>query len=250
MRGAEKLGLRLLKRSSKLLRPPVFYRCVELFFIHRIDFLLLYPPVRKANIVAHALQSTWCWAFVYCPWLPVSDCRRSNCFTGLSAHRNQQSGHVRTRSKPFLGRKVIYILRELLCNPATWLSWKGQGALEAVEMPAWVDRVSLRAYLCVRAFRTRRNVHTRCCWFNRPNGTYGLFQVWETLLQEVEVDSAVVADIANCLNRQVSRPMVDGTFHRKLEARKIFQHREQLENALEKASQQLDKVSYLLRQII
>ncbi|KAK4018014.1 hypothetical protein OUZ56_000084 [Daphnia magna] len=79
----------------------------------------------------------------------------------------------------------------------------------------------------------------------RPNGNYGLFQVWETLLQEVEVDSAVVADIANCLNRQVSRPMIDGTFHRKLEARKIFQHREQLENALEKASQQLDK-SYQL----
>ena len=77
---------------------------------------------------------------------------------------------------------------------------------------------------------------------DRPNGTYGLFQVWETLLQEVEVDSAVGADIANCLNRQVSRPMIDGTFHRKLEARKIFQHREQLENALEKASQQLDKV--------
>ena len=70
--------------------------------------------------------------------------------------------------------------------------------------------------------------------------------MWETLLQEVEVDSAVVADIANCLNRQVSRPMIDGTFHRKLEARKIFQHREQLENALEKASQQLDKVRAVL----
>lgn len=70
--------------------------------------------------------------------------------------------------------------------------------------------------------------------------------MWETLLQEVEVDSAVVADIANCLNRQVSRPMIDGTFHRKLEARKIFQHREQLENALEKASQQLDKVRTIL----
>ncbi len=81
---------------------------------------------------------------------------------------------------------------------------------------------------------------------DRPNGNYGLFQVWETLLQEVEVDSAVVADIANCLNRQVSRPMIDGTFHRKLEARKIFQHREQLENALEKASQQLDKVRAVL----
>ena len=81
--------------------------------------------------------------------------------------------------------------------------------------------------------------------FYRPSGNYGLFQVWETLLQEVEVDSQVVADIANCLSRQVSRPLLDGTFHRKLEARKIFQHREQLESALEKAAQQLDKVYFV-----
>lgn len=66
--------------------------------------------------------------------------------------------------------------------------------------------------------------------------------MWETLLQEVEVDSQVVADIANCLSRQVARPLIDGTFHRKLEARKIFQHREQLEAALDKTAQQLDKV--------
>ena len=56
------------------------------------------------------------------------------------------------------------------------------------------------------------------------------------------MDSAVVSDVANCLSRQVSRPLVDGTFYRKLEARKIFQHKEALEQALDKASQQLDKV--------
>ena len=76
----------------------------------------------------------------------------------------------------------------------------------------------------------------------RPSGSNGLFQVWETLLQEVEVDSAAVCDVANCLSRKVSRPISEGTYHRKLEARKIFQHRESLENTLEKASQQLDKV--------
>ncbi len=113
---------------------------------------------------------------------------------------------------------------------------------------AWRVRTELARYP-LESFYGRRQTFATTRTFDiliarkyRPNGTYGLFQVWETLLQEVEVDSAVVADIANCLNRQVSRPMVDNTFHRKLEARKIFQHREQLENALEKASQQLDKV--------
>ena len=77
----------------------------------------------------------------------------------------------------------------------------------------------------------------------RPSGSNGLFQAWETLLQEVEVDSAAVCDVANCLSRKVARPISEGTYHRKLEARKIFQHRETLEMTLEKASQRLDKVS-------
>ena len=87
------------------------------------------------------------------------------------------------------------------------------------------------------------DLHTNS--LTRPAGVNGLFQVWETLLQEVEVDSAVVSEIANSLGRQVSRPLIEGTFHRKLEARKIFQHRETLENALEKAALQLDTVSQL-----
>lgn len=76
----------------------------------------------------------------------------------------------------------------------------------------------------------------------RPSGSNGLFQVWETLLQEVEVDSAAVGDVANSLNRQVSRQLFEGTYHRKVEARKIFQHRDSLDITLEKSSQQLDKV--------
>lgn len=67
--------------------------------------------------------------------------------------------------------------------------------------------------------------------------------MWETLLQEVEVDSVVAAETAHSLGRHGSRPLVEGIFHRKLEARKIFQHREALENALEKAGTRLDSVS-------
>ena len=78
--------------------------------------------------------------------------------------------------------------------------------------------------------------------FGRPSGSNGLFQVWETLLQEVEVDSAAVCDVANSLSRQVSKQIFEGTYHRKVEARKIFQHRDSLDSTLEKSSQQLDKV--------
>ena len=89
--------------------------------------------------------------------------------------------------------------------------------------------------------------------------------MWEILLQEVEVDSALVAQVANCLsgrrsgcggggggggiggggiggpggNSQMSQLAND---HRKMEARKIFQHRQLLESALDKAAQQLEKV--------
>lgn len=73
-------------------------------------------------------------------------------------------------------------------------------------------------------------------------GVNGIFQVWETLLQEVEVDSAVVAEIATSLGRQVSRPLLETTFQRKLEARKIFQQRELLETTIGKASEQLEQV--------
>lgn len=86
----------------------------------------------------------------------------------------------------------------------------------------------------------------------RPDGNYGLFQVWETLLQEVEVDSALVAQVANCLSGRRSsgggggggvNSSIANDQHRKLEARKIFQHRQLLESALDKAAQQLEKVN-------
>ena len=63
-----------------------------------------------------------------------------------------------------------------------------------------------------------------------------------------------MAEAANCLAGNRNRTTggsgkvqtIDAaTFHRKLEARKIFQHRQLLESAIEKASQQLEKVTQI-----
>ncbi|KAK7605118.1 hypothetical protein V9T40_006976 [Parthenolecanium corni] len=75
----------------------------------------------------------------------------------------------------------------------------------------------------------------------RPNCQSSLFYAWETLLQEVEVDSQSQGDIANVFTRQVSRPLLDRSFHRKIQARKIFGHRDSFEIIISKAEEKLMK---------
>ena len=65
---------------------------------------------------------------------------------------------------------------------------------------------------------------------------------WESLLQEVEVDSQLHVDIAATLTREVSRPLVENTFYRKIESRKVFAHRESFDVIIAKAEEQLRKV--------
>lgn len=65
---------------------------------------------------------------------------------------------------------------------------------------------------------------------------------WESILQEVEVDSQVHVDIAATLSREVAKPLVENTFYRKIEARKVFAHRESFESIISKAEEQLKKV--------
>lgn len=77
----------------------------------------------------------------------------------------------------------------------------------------------------------------------RPSCNSTLFQIWETLLQEVEIDSQAQTDIASVLSRQVSRPLLDRSFHRKVQARKIFGHRDSFEIIVNKAEEKLTKVS-------
>ncbi|XP_069188579.1 uncharacterized protein Stacl isoform X5 [Procambarus clarkii] len=75
----------------------------------------------------------------------------------------------------------------------------------------------------------------------RPPCPNQMFQAWETLLQEVEVDSQIHSDVAGTLNRQVSRPLIEKTFYRKIQSRKVFTHRESFDTILAKTEDMLKK---------
>ncbi|XP_037956778.1 uncharacterized protein LOC119686298 [Teleopsis dalmanni] len=75
----------------------------------------------------------------------------------------------------------------------------------------------------------------------RPACHLAIFQAWETFLQEVENDSQASNDVASVLSRQVSRPMLDKSFHRKVQSRKIFTHRESFETIIAKTEEKLSK---------
>ncbi|KAK3915645.1 F-BAR and double SH3 domains protein 1, partial [Frankliniella fusca] len=68
-----------------------------------------------------------------------------------------------------------------------------------------------------------------------------LFQTWDILLQEVEKDSQAHSDIASVLGRQVARPLLEKTFHRKIQSRKVFGTREAYEQFVAKAEEKLVK---------
>jgi len=82
-----------------------------------------------------------------------------------------------------------------------------------------------------------------CLHASRPACPSSLFHTWETLLQEVEIDSQAHSDIASILGRQVSRPLLERSFHRKIQSRKVFTHRESYETILTKTEDKLAKVS-------
>lgn len=73
-----------------------------------------------------------------------------------------------------------------------------------------------------------------------------MVQAWESYLQEVEVDSQTHADISGTLNRQVSRPLMEKTFYRKIQSRKMFTHRESFDTILTKTEEMLKKVRCFL----
>ncbi|KAJ8930380.1 hypothetical protein NQ314_016830, partial [Rhamnusium bicolor] len=76
----------------------------------------------------------------------------------------------------------------------------------------------------------------------RPACPSSLFHTWENLLQEVEIDSQALGDIASILGRQVSRPLLERSFHRKMQSRKVFSHRESYETIIAKTEEKLAKV--------
>ncbi|CAK1553730.1 unnamed protein product [Leptosia nina] len=68
-----------------------------------------------------------------------------------------------------------------------------------------------------------------------------LFHTWETFLQEIEADVVGFSNAATSLERSVAVPLVEKTFHMKVQARKLFAHREGCEVILGKADDQLNK---------
>ncbi|KAL5288901.1 hypothetical protein ACFFRR_009227 [Megaselia abdita] len=75
----------------------------------------------------------------------------------------------------------------------------------------------------------------------RPSCHSSIFQAWESFLQEIEADSQASNDVASTLSRQVSRPMLDKSFHRKVQSRKLFSHRESFETIIAKTEEKLSK---------
>ncbi|CAH0728804.1 unnamed protein product, partial [Brenthis ino] len=99
------------------------------------------------------------------------------------------------------------------------------------------ERHSSELQLLVAAFR-KRNSDLRK---ERASCPSSLFHTWETLLQEVEADVVGYSNAASSLERVVATPLIDKTFHMKVQARKLFAHREGCEVILGKADDQLNK---------
>ena len=65
--------------------------------------------------------------------------------------------------------------------------------------------------------------------------------MWELLLQEVEVDSQLYGDIARCLSSNLANGLLERTFYKKIQSRKIFLYRESMVVLLVKADELLDQ---------
>ncbi|XP_064071179.1 uncharacterized protein Stacl isoform X4 [Vanessa tameamea] len=99
------------------------------------------------------------------------------------------------------------------------------------------ERHSSELQLLVSTFR-KRNSDLRK---ERASCPSSLFHTWETLLQEVEADVVCYNNAASSLERVVATPLLEKTFHMKVQARKLFAHREGCEVILGKADDQLNK---------
>ncbi|XP_053984530.1 uncharacterized protein LOC128879427 isoform X1 [Hylaeus volcanicus] len=67
----------------------------------------------------------------------------------------------------------------------------------------------------------------------------GMRRVWESLLRQVEADAVAHLDLAGVLQQQLSRPTLEASFHRKLQSRKVFSHREAYEQVVAKSEEKL-----------
>ena len=82
-------------------------------------------------------------------------------------------------------------------------------------------------------------------YYFSPSCSSTLFTTWDNLLAETESDAQVHHNIAGVISRAVSRPLLEKTFHMKIQSRKIFTQRENYEQILSKTEEMLLKVGYL-----
>ncbi|XP_045516139.1 uncharacterized protein LOC123709075 isoform X4 [Pieris brassicae] len=99
------------------------------------------------------------------------------------------------------------------------------------------ERHSSELQVLVATFR-KRNSELRK---ERASCPSSLFHTWETFLQEVDADVMGFNNAASSLERTVAVPLIEKTFHMKVQARKLFAHREGCEVILGKADDQLNK---------
>ncbi|XP_017755878.1 PREDICTED: uncharacterized protein LOC108547742 isoform X2 [Eufriesea mexicana] len=71
--------------------------------------------------------------------------------------------------------------------------------------------------------------------------TGGMRRVWESLLRQVQSDAEAHLDLAAVLQQQLSRPTLEASFHRKLQSRKVFSHREAYEQVIVKTEEKLQR---------
>ncbi|XP_025197901.1 uncharacterized protein LOC112596436 isoform X6 [Melanaphis sacchari] len=105
------------------------------------------------------------------------------------------------------------------------------------ELSQMYEQHAAELQLLVTNFR-KKNTDLRK---DRPSFPSQLFYTWETFLQEVETDSKSISNVASVLGRQISRPLLDRSFHRKVQSRKVFSQRDSLEMILQKSEDKLSK---------
>lgn len=103
----------------------------------------------------------------------------------------------------------------------------------AQELGAAMENHSANVRRLVDEFRSRSGE------VNVDSG--GMRRVWESLLRQVEADAVAHLDLAAVLQQQLSRPTLEASFHRKLQSRKVFVHREAYEQVVAKTEDKLQR---------
>ncbi|XP_052750416.1 uncharacterized protein LOC113511962 isoform X3 [Galleria mellonella] len=175
-----------------------------------------------------------------------SKSKKVSFFRKLSRSREREASPPRNRDRIMQQPSIEMALRELTHpNHNEQLKNQQQVTFKLVktvsdfttQLSQLYERHSSELQILVANFR-KRNSELRK---ERASCPSSLFHTWETLLQEVEADVVGYNNAATSLERLVATPLIDRTFHMKVQARKLFAHREGCEVILGKADDQLTK---------